>query len=47
MKKQKKQRNYILLAFLIPIIIAMLFSCSGMQKSGYGCPHKPFKAFKS
>jgi len=33
----KKQRNYLLLAFLIPLIIAMLFSCSA-GKNGYGCP---------
>lgn len=34
MQPVKKQRNYILIAFLIPVIIAALFSCSPVKSVG-------------
>ena len=37
----KKQRNYILLAFLIPLIIAVLFSCKPVSK-GVEVPVKDY-----
>ncbi len=43
---KKKTTNYAPHLIIALILLCFLCSC-GTSRNGYGCPHRPFKAFKA